>query len=60
MMEYIIINQYYTVPVKRHFNCRCCNKHIDIFDKSDKRVVFCSHQCEKKYWREKSKKKGIN
>lgn len=60
MVEYIIINQYYTVPVKRHFNCRCCNKHVDIFDKSDKRVVFCSHQCEKNYWRKESKKKRVN
>lgn len=55
MIEYIVINQYYTVPVIRNFDCRYCGKHIDIFSREDKRVVFCSCYCEKTYWRKKSK-----
>lgn len=32
------------------FNCRCCGRTV-VPEKGDRRTVFCSKQCEKKYWR---------
>lgn len=54
------INQYYDVPVEREFYCRQCETHIKVIDPKDKRVVFCSKVCEKKYWRLKSKADALN
>lgn len=39
------------------FPCRCCGKTVEIFDTFDKRTVFCSVQCEKKYWRDATRHK---
>ena len=39
-------------PILRKFDCRTCGKHIGIIDQKDKRTVFCSQQCEKKWWRD--------
>lgn len=36
----------------REFECRECGKHVFVVEKSDKRSVYCSQQCEKKYWRD--------
>lgn len=39
--------------ILREFNCRECGRRVRIVEKRDQRTVFCSQQCEKKYWREK-------
>lgn len=54
------INQYYDVPVEREFDCRQCGTHVKVMDPKDKRVVFCSKVCEKKYWRLKSKADALH
>lgn len=34
------------------FDCRYCGKHVYVdAQNGDKRTVFCSHECEKKWWR---------
>lgn len=44
------------------FECRQCGRIVEIFDRFDKRTVYCSRACEKKYWRLQSKRlnKGSN
>lgn len=42
------------------FHCRQCGKLVEIFDRIDRRTVYCSRACEKKYWREQSKLKNRN
>ena len=44
------------------FECRQCGKTVEIFDRTDKRTVYCSRACEKKYWRDATKRrdKGSN
>ena len=54
------INQYYDVPIEREFDCRQCGTHIVVTNSKDKRVVFCSSVCEKKYWRWKSKQDALH
>lgn len=39
------------------FHCRQCGKLVEIFDRTDKRTVYCSRACEKKYWRHQSANK---
>lgn len=41
------------------FTCRQCGRTVEIFDRFDKRTVYCSRACEKKYWREQSKRKHV-
>lgn len=33
------------------FYCRQCKRLVEVYDKNDRRTVFCTHSCEKKYWR---------
>ena len=34
------------------FDCACCGRHVVTEEgTSDRRTRFCSHSCEKKYWR---------
>jgi len=33
------------------FDCAMCGRPVVTSDKHDKRTRFCSHECEKKYWR---------
>ena len=42
------------------FTCRQCGKTVDIYDRSDKRSVYCSRACEKKFWRDASRHKNRN
>lgn len=42
------------------FTCRHCGKTVDIYDRFDKRTVYCSRACERKFWREQSKRKNRN
>lgn len=39
------------------FKCRQCGKTVEIYDRFDKRVFYCSRACEKKYWRIQSQNK---
>lgn len=41
----------YERPILREFPCRMCGRTITVTDELDRREVFCSHECEKKYWR---------
>ena len=60
-MELIRVNQFSgLVPVEREFNCRQCGTNVKVTDKKDKRTVFCSQKCEKKYWRLKSKEAALH
>lgn len=54
------INQYYDVQIEREFECRQCGTHVSVTSHKDKRVVFCSQKCEKKYWRLKSKADALH
>lgn len=46
-----------TVDTKgRLFNCKQCGKEV-VTGEKDRRSVFCSAECEKKYWRLASKEK---
>ena len=40
----------------RVFECRECGHTVIAIPPVDKRTVYCSHQCEKAYWRRVSKK----
>lgn len=40
------------LPVIRDFYCRHCGTHVMVVDEDDHRTVFCTPQCEKKYWRQ--------
>lgn len=42
------------------FVCRTCGKSVDIYDRHDKRTVYCSHACERKYWRDVTKHRNRN
>lgn len=35
----------------REFWCMECYSHIVVTDRKDKRTVFCSASCEKKFWK---------
>lgn len=37
------------------FECRTCGKTVEIYDRFDKRTVYCSRACEKKFWRDVTK-----
>ena len=39
------------IHVIREFGCRFCGKTVYVSDKNDRRKVFCSVTCEKKYWK---------
>lgn len=39
-------------PILREFECRTCGRKVRVIDCKDKRTVYCSQQCEKKYWRD--------
>ncbi len=56
-MEFIRVNQFSgLVPINRKFDCRTCGKTVVTENKLDKRTVYCSQVCEKKYWRDKTRK----
>lgn len=40
------------------FECRTCGRLVEIFDRFDKRTVYCSRACEKKYWRDATRHKN--
>ena len=42
------------------FECRTCGKTVEIYDRFDKRTVYCSRACEKKFWRDATKHKNRN
>lgn len=45
-------------PVEpRMFECRECGHTVVAIPPVDKRTVYCSHQCEKAYWRRVTKRK---
>lgn len=39
------------IHVLREFNCRQCCKTVFVSDPKDRRTIFCSATCEKKYWK---------
>lgn len=39
------------IPIIREFNCKQCGRTVFVWEKSDKRTVFCSHSCEVNYWK---------
>ncbi len=54
--RFITINQHYkNIPVEREFNCKCCNRRVVVIEAKDKRCVFCSQVCEKRYWKHRDK-----
>ncbi len=56
-MKMIRVNQHSgMVPIKRIFDCRTCGFKVCVNEKNDKRVVYCSSACEKKYWRDKTRR----
>lgn len=68
-MNYAERKEYYSKETERRiplpfetpidtFECRQCGRTVEIFDRFDKRMVYCSRACEKKYWREQSKNKN--
>lgn len=40
-------------PVIRTFCCKNCGKWISVTRKTDKREIFCSHKCEKNFYRKR-------
>ena len=44
-----------TKPIIREFECRTCGKDVKVVDYNDQRTVYCSQQCEKKYWRDRTR-----
>lgn len=38
--------------VLHSFECRTCGKQVNVVDKTDRRTVFCTQACEKKWWRD--------
>ena len=38
------------IPI-REFYCKDCNARVLIGDTQDRRTVFCSRSCERKYWK---------
>lgn len=52
------INSYYgEVPIIRKFKCKHCEQSVEVDNPKDKRVKYCSSQCEKEYWRQLTKHK---
>lgn len=47
----------YGLPYPREFYCRYCRRYcyISARDLSDQRSVFCCAQCEREYWRKRTK-----
>lgn len=45
------------IPI-RSFYCRKCGKLVEIYFSDDRRTVFCTRSCEKKYWRHPPKDRG--
>ncbi len=39
------------VPAIREFRCITCGKLVRVTDSRDCRTKFCSHRCEKTYWK---------
>lgn len=47
----------YGVDYPRQFDCRYCGRHVAVDvpkdgEKWDQRSVFCSHHCERQFWRD--------
>ena len=56
-----IINTYYgEIPIMRKFKCKHCEEVIKVNNPKDKRVKYCSEECEKEYWRKLTKHKKRN
>lgn len=41
--------------VIRSFDCKWCGEEVIVTDPTDKRTVFCSDYCNRKYWKHPSK-----
>ena len=53
-----IENSYYgKIPIIRNFICKHCEQSVEVDNPRDKRVKYCSSQCEKEYWRQLTKHK---
>ncbi|MBO6303932.1 MAG: hypothetical protein J6M62_02505 [Selenomonadaceae bacterium] len=46
--------------ILRVFECRCCGKKVYVWEKKDKRTVFCCQPCERKYWRDVTRHDNAN
>lgn len=48
-----VYDTHYTneVPCPREFDCPTCGAHVVITKRSDRRMVFCSNECHRRYWR---------
>lgn len=44
------------VPIIRDFLCKECGHEVLVWERSDKRTVFCCSLCEKKYWKHNTSK----
>lgn len=55
-------NNNHLIPprVPYEFDCRCCGKHVVTAPFGDRRTVFCSKQCEKRWWKHPQKKRNGN
>ena len=44
------------VPIIRAFSCKECGHEVLVWERIDKRTVFCCSLCEKKYWKHNTSK----
>lgn len=44
------------VSIIRAFHCKECGHEVLVWERTDKRTVFCCSLCEKKYWKHNTSK----
>lgn len=42
-------------PCPREFRCKHCGHAVRVEERTDRRTVFCSPQCEREYWKHRDR-----
>ncbi|MBR0290104.1 MAG: hypothetical protein IJQ82_14100 [Selenomonadaceae bacterium] len=42
------------------FHCRQCGRLVEVYGINDRRTVFCTRACERKYWRHPERHRSDN